>query len=99
MLLCKYGHTPTLKTTLALPSASAADAVSPALLASTSVAIVAIVLAVNLVPLLQFPLPALGRRGRRVILALAAVDPKQVNIAVFLLPAQHSGHNSPHFVQ
>ncbi len=83
MLLCNYVLTPTLKSTLALSSASAAVDVSPASLASTSVIIFAFVLIIHLVPLLQFPLPVLGRRGWRVILVLAAVDPKQVNVAAF----------------
>jgi hypothetical protein len=69
----------TLKSFLVLPSAFVAATISPALLASTSVVIVAVVLVIHLVPLLLFPLPALGRRGRRVVLALAAIDPKEVN--------------------
>jgi hypothetical protein len=85
MLICNYVLTLTLKTTLARPSTSAAATVSPAMLASASVLIVAFVLIVHLVPLLQFPLPSSGRRGRRVILALAAVDPKQVNEAAFYI--------------
>ncbi len=87
MLLCNYVLTPTLKSTLALPSASAAVAVYPALLASASVTIVAFVLVVHLVPLLLFSLPASasGRRGRRVVLALAAVNPKEVNKATIHL--------------
>ncbi len=52
MLLSNYVLTPTLKTTLALPSASFAATVAPALLASTSVIIVAVILVVHLVPLL-----------------------------------------------
>ncbi len=83
MLLCNYVFTLTLKSTLALSSASAAVDVSPALLASASIVIVTFVLVIHLVPLLRFPLPALGRRGRRVVLALAAVNPKQVNVAAF----------------
>ncbi len=85
MLLCNYVLTLTLKNTLALPSTSAPVDVSPALLASTSVVIVAFVLVIHLVPLLRFPLPVLGRRGRRVVLALAAVDPKEVNKAAIHL--------------
>jgi hypothetical protein len=90
MLLCNYVLTLTLKTTLALPSASAAATVSPALLASASVIIVAVVLILHFVPLLRFPLPALGRRGWRVILALAAVNPKEVNKAAFYLQLTHN---------
>jgi hypothetical protein len=83
MLLCNYVLTLTLKSTLALPSTSAAVDVYPASLASASIVIVAFSLIIHLVPLLRFPLPALGRRGRRVILALADVDPKQVKVAAF----------------
>jgi hypothetical protein len=71
MLLCNYVLTRTLKTTLVLPSAS--------------VVIIPVVLVIHLMPLLQIPLPVLGRRGWRVVLALAAVDPKQVNVAAFYL--------------
>jgi hypothetical protein len=79
MLLCNYVLFMTLKTSLALPSATATANVSPALLASASVVILAVVvLVVHLKPLLQFSLPASGRRGWRVALALAAVDPKEV---------------------
>ncbi len=83
MLLCNYVLTSSLKSTLALSSASAAVDVSPAPLASASVVIVAFLLIVHLVPLLRFPLPALGRRVWRVVLALAAINPKQVNVAAF----------------
>jgi hypothetical protein len=85
MLPSNYVLTPTLKTTLALPSSSFAAVVSPALLASASVVIVAVVLVVYLVPLLRFPLPPLWRRVQRVILALAAVDSKVLNEAAFYL--------------
>ncbi len=83
MLLCNYVLFLTLETSLALPSTTAAANLSPALLASASVVIVAVVLVIHLMSLLRFPLPAPGRRGRRVVLALAAVYPKQVNIAAF----------------
>jgi hypothetical protein len=74
----------TLETSLALPSTTASADVSPALLASASIIIVAvIVLVVHLMSLLKFPISESGRRGWRVIQALAAVDPKQVNIAAF----------------
>jgi hypothetical protein len=85
MLLCNYVLTPTLKSTLALPSASVAAAVSPTLLSSAFVIIIAVVLVIHLMPLLRFPLPASGRRGWRVILALAAVNPKEVNKATIHL--------------
>ena len=67
-----------------LPSTAIAT-LSPASLASASVIVtIVIVLVVHLVPLLQAPLPALGRRAWRwVVLALAAVNPKEVNIAAF----------------
>jgi hypothetical protein len=84
MLLRNYVLFVTLETSLALPSTIATANVSPALLAfaSASVDIAAVVvLIVHLVSLLQFPLPALGRRDWRVILALAAVNPKQVDEA------------------
>ncbi len=90
MVQCNYVLTPTLKSFLALPSASAAATVSPALLTSTSVVIVAVVLVVHLMPLLQYPLPASGRRGWRVVLALAAVDPREVNKAAFYLQLTHN---------
>jgi hypothetical protein len=89
MLLCNYVLTPTLKTTLARPTASFAAAVSPALLASASVVILAAVFVVYLMPLLQFPLPASGRRGWTVVLALAAVDPKEIKEATFHLQLTH----------
>jgi hypothetical protein len=64
MLLCNYVLFLTLKTSLALPSTTANAAVSPALLASAFVVIITVVvLLVHLVPVLQFPLTALGRRG------------------------------------
>jgi hypothetical protein len=64
---------------------SAANAtVSPASLASASVVVTtAIVLVVHLVPLLRVPLPASGRRAWSVVLALAAVKPKEVDVAAF----------------
>ncbi len=83
MLLCNYVLFLTLETSLALPSTTAAANVSPALLASASVVIVAVILVIYLMSLLQFPLPASGRRGQRFVLALAAVNPKQVNVAAF----------------
>jgi hypothetical protein len=93
MLLCNYVLTPTLKTTLVLPSASFSVAISPALLASASVVIVAVILVIHRVPLLQISLPASGRRGRRgrrVILALASVEPKEVNEAALYLQLTHN---------
>ncbi len=76
----------TLETSLALPSTTAAANVSPALLASTStsasiVIVAVVVLIVQLMSLLQFPLSALGRRDWRVVLALVAVNLKQVDKA------------------
>jgi hypothetical protein len=74
----------TLETSVALPSTTAPANVSPALLASASIVILAVVvLIIHLMSLLQFPFPALGRRGWRVVLALAAVDPNQGNVAAF----------------
>jgi hypothetical protein len=82
MFLCNYVLFLILNTFLVLPSTTAATAISPALLASASVVIVTVVvLIIHLMPLLQFPLPALGRRGWRVILVLATVNPKKVNEA------------------
>jgi hypothetical protein len=86
MLLCNYVLFATLETSLTLPSTTAAVDVSPALLASTSIVIIAVVvLVVHLVSLLRFPLPASGRRGWRVVLALAAVNPKQVDVSTYEL--------------
>jgi hypothetical protein len=74
----------TLEISLVLPSTTATVDIPPALLVSTSIIIVAvIVLVIHLVSFLQNPLPVSGRRGQRVVLALAAVDPKQVNVAAF----------------
>jgi hypothetical protein len=85
MLPFNYVLFMTLETSLALPSATATAAVSTASLASASVIIVAVilVLVIQCVSLLRFPLPASWRRGRRVILALASVDPKEVGVAAF----------------
>jgi hypothetical protein len=83
MLLCYYELTPTLKPSLALPSAAAVATVSSASFASASVVvanvlILILVVVIHLVPLLQAPLPAPGRRAWRVVLALAAVEPEEV---------------------
>ncbi len=79
-----------LKPSHALPSALAVAAISPASLASTSVIVatlldlvLVLVLVVHLVPCLRAPLPASGRRAWRVVLALATVEPKEVNIVAF----------------
>jgi hypothetical protein len=79
-----------LKPSLALPSAAAIVAVHPTVLAFVSVVVATVlvlvlVAVIQLVPLLQAPLPVLGRRTWRFVLALAAVKPKKVDVVTFHL--------------
>jgi hypothetical protein len=86
-------------------TSAAVAAVSPTLPSSASVVVataillvLVLVLVVHFVPLLGALLPALGRRAWRVVLALAAVDLKEVDVAVFNLqfcfgPILHLFHN------
>ena len=92
MLLCNYELTPTLKLSLAHPSAAntaATAAVSPATPTSAAVIVATVLIVIaHLMPLLRAPLPASGRRAWRVVvtlLALAAIHPEEVNVATLYL--------------
>jgi hypothetical protein len=69
-------------------TSAAVATIPPALLASASiivatVTVLILVLIVHLVPLLRALLPVSRRRALRDVLALAVVNPKEVNVAAF----------------